>query len=118
MIIKRITDSRDRITITCFFCKQTAQKILLIRSRDSDQKMGIFNSRFLLNGIAGTVSDYSHHIKIIGDILNNVRIPVNDRHIMTFLDKLFGNGTSDLTTSYNYDSHVASSNLLIFPNSL
>ena len=83
--VLRITDSRNGVAVTGFFCDQAAEHIQLIGVGGCDQKVRFFDSGLNLHLVNRTVPLYSHHIDVIGHRAELGAVLVDHGDIMSLI---------------------------------
>ena len=88
------------------FGDEAGQDVDLITGRCGDQQVCAVLKRLLLHVIAAAVAGHAAHIIDVDNVLNQVRVLVDDHNIIVFRRKLGSQGTADFAEADDHDSHT------------
>ena len=104
--ILRIVDPGDGLAVAGLSCKQAAEQVQLILSRDCDNQIRMLDIRLFKHFIIRTVSGKAHDIKPVTRLVNDCRIAVDHRNVMSFSAQIVSQRLSDLAASNDNYFHV------------
>ena len=81
-VIDWITDTGNGIAVSCFFGKNAAQQILLVRTGDCHQQIRLINACLHQGLMADSVTDHTHGVQTLGKLLNPLGAFINNNDIM------------------------------------
>jgi len=88
------------------FGDEAGQDVALITGRCGDQQVCAVLKRLLLHVIAAAVAGQTAHVIDIDNVLDQVRVLVDDDNVVIFRRKLGGQGTANLAEADDHDSHT------------
>ena len=88
------------------FGDEAGQDVDLITGRCGDQQVCAVLKRLLLHVIAAAVAGQTAHVINIDNVLDQVRVSVDDDNVVIFRRKLGGQGTANLAEADDHDSHT------------
>ena len=106
LFIFRVADAGDGMGHAQLLCHQTGKNVDLITGRCGDQQVCAVLKRLLLHVIAAAVAGQTAHVIDIDNVLDQVRVLVDDDDVVIFRRKLGGQGTANLAKADDHDSHT------------
>ena len=88
------------------FGHQTGQNVAFIAGGGGNQQVCAILKGLLLDVIAAAVAGHAAHIIDVDNVLNQVRVLVDDHNIIVFRRKLGSHGTADFAEADDHDSHT------------
>ena len=95
------------------FRHKAGKDVDLIAGGRGNQKIRTVLERLLLDLIAATVAGHAAHIIDVYNILDQVRVLVDNDNVIVFRRKLGGQGTADFAKADDHDSHTNAPFLLL-----
>ena len=95
------------------FCHKAGKDVDLIAGGRGYQKIRAVLERLLLDLIAAAVAGHAAHIIDVYNILNQVRVLVDNDNVIVFRRKLGGQGTADFAKADDHNSHTNAPFLLL-----
>ena len=105
IIVDRIADTGDGLTMSRLFRNDTAQKVLFIGSGHGDQQISMVNAGLGQCLEADTISYDAHGIQIIRDGIHFFLICINYGDIVIFTSQLFYQGVAYFAAAHNDNVH-------------
>ena len=111
LFILRVTDPGDGVAHAQLLGHQARHNVDLVAGGGGDQQIGLVRLRLLLHLVNGAVAAHAHDIMDIDDIVNEVVVMVDDRHLV-FLGQLLRQRQAHFARAHDNDSHGASFRLI------
>ena len=113
LLILRVADTSNGVLRAELFRHKAGKDVDLIAGGRGNQKIRTVLERLLLDLIAATVAGHAAHIIDVYNILDQVRVLVDNDNVIVFRRKLGGQGTADFAKADDHDSHTNAPFLLL-----
>ena len=113
LLVLRVADTGNGVLRAELFRHKAGKDVDLIAGGRGNQKIRTVLERLLLDLIAATVAGHAAHIIDVYNILDQVRVLVDNDNVIVFRRKLGGQGTADFAKADDHDSHTNAPFLLL-----